>query len=352
MKPETKVIRVVVADDSPTARELLVALYESAGDMKVVGVGKTGADAVRLVKRHHPDVVSMDVIMPVMDGLEATRQIMREAPTPIVIVTASLISKERDLTFEALRAGALTSVRKPGLDDPETCAKLVQTVRLMAKVSVVRRWTAGERKLSEPLVLPSFGEEIADHRKIDVIGIAASTGGPGALATVLKPLPADFPIPIVIVQHVTSGFAAGLAEWLNSQISLSVSLAGHGDRPRAGQVLLPPDDYHIQFNKHGLVELYKGQPYKGLRPSANYLFHSLARVYGARAVGVILTGMGDDGVDGIEALHGAGGLTLAQDEQSCVVFGMPREAIVRRAIDRVLGLGQIATVLNALAQRK
>ncbi len=345
MSNDASLIRVVVVDDSPTARDLLVAIYESAGGLRVVGVGKTGADAVRLVRRLQPDVVSLDAVMPVLNGLEATREIMRTRPTPIVIVTGSLMDTDREVIFAALQAGALAAARKPGLDDPETSAQLVEKVRLMARVPVVRRWSHDRR----PTAVPAVSSRVkASRASVGVIGMAASTGGPSALAATLKPLKRDFPVPILVVQHVANGFAAGLAVWLNDQVDLSVKLAGHGDRPQAGEVLLPPDDYHIQVNLSGLVELSKAEPYKGLRPSANYLFYSLARAYGSRAVGVILTGMGDDGADGLQALHTAGGVVLAQEEKSCVVFGMPREAIVRGAVDQVLSPEQIGAALQQL----
>lgn len=341
-----KDIRIVVVDDSQTARELLVALYESAG-LRVVGVGKTGEDAIQLVIKHIPDVVSMDVVMPKMDGLEATRAIMREHPTPIVIVTASLMRTDTDMTFEALKAGALAALKKPGLEDPETCDKLIETVRLMASVSVIRRWSE-EKKYDKKIDIAPF----TVGKNIRLIGIASSTGGPGVLASILAPLPRHFPIPILIVQHVTNGFATGLAEWLHEQVNLDVTLAGHGDIPKAGLVLLPPDDYHMQINKSGAIELSKAPPYKGLRPSANYLFNSMARFYGAGGLGIILTGMGDDGAEGMEAMYRSGALTIAQDEDSCIVYGMPLEAVKRKAIKRVLTPEQISQYLMDLSAQK
>ena len=336
-----KEIRIVVVDDSQTARELLVALYESAG-IRVVGVGKTGEDAIQLTRKHKPDVISMDVVMPKMDGLAATRIIMREIPTPIVVVTASLLRQDTDLAFSALQAGALAVVLKPGLEDEETVKKLLDTVRAMAGTQLVRRWGDGDK--AKPYVsLP-----VTTPVSISLIGIAASTGGPGVLASILKPLPKDFRIPILIVQHVTNGFASGLAEWLGHETELEVKLAGHGDIPKPGEALLPPDDYHMQLNKSGVIELSKAPPYKGLRPSANYLFNSLARHYGARSMGVILTGMGDDGAEGLEAMHLVGCMNIAQNEDSCVVFGMPAEAIKRKAIRRVLTPEQIAEALLEL----
>jgi two-component system chemotaxis response regulator CheB len=181
-----------------------------------------------------------------------------------------------------------------------------------------------------------------------VIGIASSTGGPAALAAVLRSLPADFLVPIVGVQHITRGFAGGLADWLSGETALRVGIAGHGDVPEPGTFLLAPDDYHMQINAWGIIELNKEAPFKGLRPSANHLFRSLAQNYGPRAVGVILTGMGDDGAEGMEELHNAGGLTLAQNEQSCVVYGMPREAVIRNAVDLVLSPSEMASLIGQL----
>jgi two-component system chemotaxis response regulator CheB len=336
-------IRVVIADDSVTMRELLVALVEGSGNMQVVGVGRNGEEALRLTQRFRPDVVTLDVRMPHMDGLEATRRIMQECPTPIVIVSASLQRNDVDLTLEALRAGALTVVRKPGLADPDACSDLLAAVELMSAVPVVHHWRRPPGRRLPPAASPPA------VARPDIVGIAASTGGPAALATLLKPLPADFPLPLLVVQHVTHGFTAGLADWLAGETVLAVRLAEHGQPLRPGQVLIAPDDAHLGVNRGGLVQLSKAAPYKGLRPSANHLFESMATAYGARTLGVILTGMGDDGADGLVTLHRAGGRTLAQDAGSCVVYGMPREAVLRGAIDEELSLEAIASALAALA---
>ncbi|MGD8627211.1 MAG: chemotaxis protein CheB, partial [Anaerolineae bacterium] len=268
-------IRVVVVDDSPTVRQLLVAILQDCDDIQVVGTGQNGQDAVRLAQRMRPDVLTMDVRMPIMDGLEATRRIMRQVPTPIVIVTGNLMHADIDVTFEALRAGALTVVLTPGLADPEGCAKVIRSVRLMAKVPVVHHW--GHKP---PALSSSDHRPFQQPNTIKLIGIAASTGGPGTLARLLRQLPDDYPIPILIVQHVSHGFVTGLAEWLNGETGLEVRLANHGDLARDGVVLIAPDDYHLQVSPGGLIQLNHKAPYKGLRPSANYLFHSLATSFG------------------------------------------------------------------------
>ena len=353
MKDRSVPVRVVVVEDSQTVRELLVAILQNAGDIQVVGTASNGEEAVRLVKRLRPNVVTMDINMPRLNGLDATRQIMREAPTPIVVISGSLMRTDVDLAFEAMQAGALTAVRTPGLADPQTCDQVIQTIRLMSDVPVVRRWNSTDTKRAAPSI-PSLADvaplRMADNQKIQVIGIAASTGGPATLATVLRPLPASFTVPILITQHITTGFGAGMAEWLDSQVALRVSLARHGDAIQPGVVLLAPDDYHMQVNAHGLIELSREGQYRGLRPSANFMFNSLARFFGPTAIGIIMTGMGNDGVEGLKNLRQAGGLTIAQDEKSCVVYGMPQEAVLNDAVDRVLTPEQIAITLSQLAR--
>jgi two-component system chemotaxis response regulator CheB len=275
-------------------------------------------------------------------------------------VTADLMQADMNLTFEALRAGALTAVGKPGLADRETCEKVIRTVRLMAAVPVVHHWDrrewrppeAFEASHPQPPAKPAPLAKEDSKGDVQMIGIASSTGGPATLAKILSHLPADFSAPILVVQHVTNGFVAGLAEWLDRVTPLHVGLASHGEVPQPGTVLLAPDDYHVRINAHGVVELHREPPYKGLRPSANFLFHSMARAYGPRAVGIVLTGMGDDGAEGLLALRRAGGLTLAQDEQTCVVYGMPREAAARSAVDQVLPLDQIAPTLERVTARR
>ena len=350
-------IRVLVIDDSRTARELLVAMLESAGGLQVVGVGETGEDAVRLARRVHPDIIAMDIIMPEMDGLEATRTIMREVPTPIVLLTSTLMYSDVNLTFEAMRLGALAVVNKPPLGDDVAWETVLQTMRLMANVAVVRRWDREARKTASPgaaasppttTALPEQMKSPGPRPRAQIIGIGSSTGGPAALATILGPLPADFPLPILIVQHITKGFGPGLAEWLNTQTSLRVSLAGHGYAPQPGSVLMAPDDCHLQLNTSGIIELCKDPPYRGLRPSINYLFNSMADVYGPRAVGVQLTGMGDDGAEGLEKLRRQGGWVIVQDEKTCVVDSMPHEVIVRKVANEILAPPQIAQRLQTL----
>jgi two-component system chemotaxis response regulator CheB len=350
----TSPIRVVIVDDSRAMTHLLASILRADGDIQVVGTAVDGEEGVRLVQRLHPDLVTMDIYMPKMNGAEAVRQIMRTHPVPIVIVSTNNKPQTMDLTFQALRAGALTVVSKPGLNDPETNQNFIQTVRLMAGVPVIHHWGTVGAKTSAPPQKPSPSSNIKIllqnlKSKIRVIGIAASTGGPSTVAAVLKDLPAEFPLPLILVQHFSPGFANGLADWLGTQTNLRVDLAVHGGTLQPGTVLLAPDDYHLQIKQAGIVELSKGPSYKGLRPSANPLFESLAMAYGPAALGIILTGMGDDGAEGLLKLHLAGGVTIAQEEDSCVVYGMPREAVARGAVDGSLTPQQIGFTLEQIA---
>jgi len=360
-KDTTQPIRVVVVDDSATIRTLLTSILESTPGLQVIGMAGDGEEALRVVSRLRPDVVTMDVNMPRMNGLEATRRIMREVPTPIVIISSSMTHADVDLTFEAMQAGALSVVRTPSFENKESCNEVIRTIRTMASVPVIRHWGHGTRglmlrgegaqalaRLATTPGTPPVSPSRTHH--VQLIGIASSTGGPGTLAQVLRPLPANFSVPILIVQHITTGFAGGLAEWLNSQVSLKVEVAVHGTSPRPGTVLLAPDDYHMYINADGVIELSHDAPLHSLRPSANYLFTSMARYMGSRSAGVILTGMGDDGVDGLEKLHKAGAVVIAQDEPSCVVYGMPREAVQRNIVDWVLSPDQISGLLLQITQ--
>jgi two-component system, chemotaxis family, protein-glutamate methylesterase/glutaminase len=346
-------IRVVIIEDSQPMTDLLASILRAAGDIQVVGTAADGENGVRLVKRLHPDLVTMDIYMPKMNGVEAVRAIMRDHPVPIIIVSTNNEAEVMGMTFQALRAGALTVLGKPGLNDPETSQKLIQTVRVMAGVPVIHHWgTISGKSPTEPRKpIPStnVNKKIQELKsRIRVIGIAASTGGPSAVATVLRNLPADFPLPIVLVQHFSPGFASSLVEWLGTQTGLRIRLATHGASLQPGTVLLAPDEYHLQINRAGTVELTREPAYKGLRPSANPLFNSLALAYGPSALGILLTGMGDDGVDGLIKLHETGGVTIAQEKNSCVVYGMPREAIDRGAVDGILTPEQIGFTLSRI----
>lgn len=335
-------IRVVIADDSATARQLLRAILEQDGDIRVIGEVGDGAAAVDIVAEQRPDLVIMDVHMPVADGLEATKEIMARAPTPILIVSA-VTQRDVDLSLSATQAGALMALPKP--ESPasahfeEAARELRGMARAMAQVKVVRRWSPSWPAPNRRVVArPRSGA-------VEAVAMAASTGGPAALRRILMDLPRNFPTPILVVQHIARDFTAGFTEWLAGSCALPVRLGTDGEELRPGVVYVAPDDHHMGVSANRRLRLSDGKPMGGFRPSATYLFESAAAVYGARLAGVVLTGMGTDGADGLEAAHRAGACIIAQDEASSVVFGMAGEAVRRGAVDMVVPLEEIATRL-------
>lgn len=341
-------IRVLVADDSATVREYLVYLLGQEPALEVVGAARDGLEAVEQAERLKPDVVLMDVHMPRMNGYEATRQIMERVPTPIVMVSASLSRDEVVMTFEALKAGALMVVDKPGGPDHpnhvETAKRLVEAVKLMAEVKVVRRWRRQEQ------VAGVKGVRDQGHAgPFRLVAIGASTGGPPVVAEILRGLPCDLKVPILVVQHIAPGFTEGLSEWLGMSTRLTVKLAETGETIRSGTAYLAPDGSQMGVTPEGRIRLMKGSTGETFCPSASYLFQSVAESYGRLAIGILLTGMGRDGADGLKRLRNVGGMTIAQDEESSVVFGMPGEAIRLGAAEYVLSPEQIAETIRSLA---
>jgi two-component system chemotaxis response regulator CheB len=342
------VIRVVVAEDSLTVRELLVEILESDPEIEVVGQAKNGAEAVDLTTRLKPNLVTMDIHMPIMDGFAATKEIMVQAPTPILIVSSSTSGRDVELSLNAMRAGALMVVAKP--DDPQSARfdgrrdELVAMAKAMARVKVVRRWAPDTRAV-RPVAAPRV---MLPPAPVRLIAIAASTGGPAALQFILSALPRDFGAPILVVQHIATGFAQGLADWLSASCNLRVKVAEHGEPLVERLVLLAPDDRHLGVTPGGRVVVADTPPVNGFRPSGTYMFASAAKAYGASLVAVILTGMGSDGVEGLKAVRAAGGRVLAQDDASSVVYGMPGEAVAAGVVDAVLAVDAIAPRLAEL----
>ena len=330
-------ISVLVVDDSATIRHTLRAILEADPGLRVVGEAGDGASAVEKTLALRPDVVTMDISMPRQDGFEAIRQIMERAPTPILVIGAAADDARTGISYRALKLGAVEVLSKPRGDDATAFASqartIVESVRAVAGVRVIRRWSP------RAAVTPS---------RVGCIGLVASTGGPMALRTILSALPADFPVPILVVQHITDGFTEGLVRWLSGETPLQMRLAEQGERPAPGTVLIGPNDRHLMLSM-GRVRLDESPPVRGHRPAGSLLLASLARELGEKAAGIILTGMGDDGVAGLAALRQQGGYTAAQGPESSIVFGMPQVALESGAAQHTLELGEVPLTMMQLA---
>ncbi len=342
-------LRVLITDDSPVARAVLRSILEREPGIEVVGVARNGWEAVQMTAQLHPDIITMDVRMPQMDGFQATQQIMAYHPTPILIVTASLAKQDVDFSFRMMEAGALDIFEKPAGDDPEALKArahaLVERVRLLSRVRVIthlrgRRRGVPPKPLTPVEVAPTPVPAKSPER---IVVIGASTGGPRALQRILSQLPEDFPAPIVVIQHMASGFTQGLAEWLGGETLLRVALAQDGEGLAAGRVYIAPDGRHLIPNPR--VIRLEDSPKTLPMPSVDVTMHAAARNFGRRAIGVLLTGMGSDGAHGLLAIRGAKGITIAQDQSSSTIFGMPRAAIELGAAQQVLPVAGIAPIL-------
>jgi two-component system, chemotaxis family, protein-glutamate methylesterase/glutaminase len=343
-----KSIRVLVVDDSPVVSEFLTQVLDADPELEVVGVAANGREALEAVRRTKPHVITMDIHMPHVDGFEATRNIMEACPTPIVIVSGSSTRDKASTNFYALEAGALAVVGRPrgvGHSHHHCSAKeLVDTVKLMSEVKVVRRWIR-PKPVPAPLQSSTQTLPTLPQVPVEVVAIGASTGGPLALQTILSALPRDFPVPVLIVQHMTPGFTEGFVEWLARSSGFAVRVAVDGERLLPARAYVAPDNFQMGVSPGRRIALVMGARENGMCPSVSFLFRSVTAVFGRHSAGVLLTGMGVDGVDELKMLKNAGALTLAQDEESSVVHGMPGQAIKDGAVACVLPPQGIAKAL-------
>jgi two-component system, chemotaxis family, protein-glutamate methylesterase/glutaminase len=348
-------IRVLVVEDSPTVRELLLGILSSDPDIEIVGTAQTGEEAVEAVERIRPDIVTMDVHMPKMNGFDATRRIMETHPTPIVIVSAA---NDTDTTkaFQSIESGALAILQTPsGPNHPEHerhRADLLRTVKTMSEVKVVRRWPRLRPVLTLPAVRVSTEFQFQPAQApIRLVAIGASTGGPPVLQTILAGLPKDFRVPILIVQHIADGFTRYFVEWLTQSSQLPIHLPTHGQQVLPGHVYVAPDRLHMAITADGRIQLIGAEVENGLRPSVSYLFRSVAKAYGPGGVGVLLTGMGRDGARELKSMKEEGALTIVQDRDTSTVYGMPGEAVRLGGASYVLSPEKIHVLLADLAAR-
>ena len=347
-------IKVLVVDDSAVARDWIIYLLNSQPDITVIGVAKDGREAITAVLQLAPDVVTMDVMMPNMDGLEAARTIMAQTPVPIAIVSGHWDPNERANTFRALEEGALACVSKPrGIGHPDyekNVKELVETVCALSKLKNLRSWWRPGKPVSTPV-------QNAPARRtlpaVEVVAIGVSTGGPPVLKTILAGLPREFPVPILIVQHIARGFLTGMVDWLAAAVSVPIRIPSHGERALGGHVYLAPDDFHFGVESQGngvRMLLRDSEKENGVRPAASFLFRSVAKAFGKKAMAVLLTGMGKDGAEELRVLRERGALTIAQDKATSTVHGMPGEAIRLGAATYVLPPEKIAATLATLAR--
>lgn len=347
---------MLVVDDSAFMRKILVNMLEPLEDIEVVGTAMDGVFALDKVARFKPDVVTLDLEMPRMDGLTALDRMVGEFEIPVILVSAHT-SEGAKATFDGLAAGAVDFVTKPEriftspLDNLR--AALVDKIRTAAGARVNLRRKSQIKTAAAPSPVTSATSPKSTAR--DIVAIAVSTGGPNALAELLPAIRADFQPALLIVQHMPEGFTAQFAERLARLAAIEVREAKHGDHVTSGLALIAPGGQHMAVSRDAgrlIIALSRDDAVRGHRPSADVLFRSVAATLREHSIGLIMTGMGEDGADGMEAIHQAGGLTLAQDEASSVVYGMPRAAIQRGAVSRVLPLMEVAPFLNALTSEQ
>lgn len=337
-------IRVLVVDDSKTVRAKLIEVLSAQPEFTVVGEATNGREAIERCTALRPDVMTLDLALPEIDGLGVTEHVMAVVPTPILIVSASFNRGEVFKTYEALNAGAVDVLDKPGADEDDWDTRFIAAVRMVARIKVIthpRGRLRGLHKLTAP---PP--PAIARTGRIDLVAIGASTGGPSAILDVLSGLPKAFPLPILVVLHVDPAFCVSFADWLSTRSGRTVNIAEDGAIPQAGQVMFAPPHRHLAIHANR-ARLVDSPARHHCRPSIDVLFESLAADRGSTTLAALLTGMGRDGATGMLAIRRAGGHTIAQDEATCVVYGMPREAALIGAADRVLPLQEIGPAIAA-----
>ncbi len=347
-------VRVLIVEDSPVMQQLLAYAITSDPHLEVVGIAENGEEAIEAVKKYCPDVIAMDWHMPKLDGRQATRIIMETNPTPIVIVSGSSATSETISSFSLIEVGALALVKKPSsIDHPDykkEMQELNQTLKLMSEVKLVKRIARTTKEYVS--AKPAIEKTIQSELEIQIIAIGASTGGPIVLQKILSGLPKNIQVPLLIVQHIAQGFTEGFVEWLNNTTNFPLHIASHGEYPLPGHGYVAPDNFHMGVDRGPKIVLSNHDLENGLRPSVAYLFRTAANVFGSKAVGVLLSGMGRDGAEELKLLKEKGAVTFAQDKESSVVYGMPGEAEKLNAATYILSPEDIITTLIGLIKKK
>lgn len=347
---EQRRIRVLLVDDSPIAIEVIRRMLSIAPEIHIVGAAGNGAEALELIPSLRPDVVCTDLHMPTMDGLRLTREVMAHHPLPILVMSTSLQPDQTANIFAMLEAGAVDILAKPrgGLESDfgVIAHDLIRKIRILSGVKVVRRRAASNPSTD---VAPASVSTPKPASRPRIVGIGSSTGGPQALEAILGALPREFPLPLMCIQHIAPGFMQGLVTWLGNCCRIGVRTAAAGEAPQPGVAYFAQDSRHLELDECGLFRCSSSGPLDGHRPSVDLAFTSIARCHGPSALGVLLTGMGRDGAQGLLDIERAGGFAIAQDEQSSIVFGMPKAAIQLGVKPLVLSIEQIAPTLMRIA---
>ncbi|CAH2214405.1 chemotaxis-specific protein-glutamate methyltransferase CheB [Tepidibacter aestuarii] len=342
-------IKVLVVEDSPTTQELITYILNSDDNIEVIGVVNNGEKAIKFINKNKPDIITMDISMPVMDGFEATRKIMETNPIPIIVISGLLDSNDVDRTFKAIEAGAVSVIEKPEGIDNDNFYKISQnitdTVKLMSEVKVVKR-KADYKNTKLNLSDRTKANNAFLGLKIATIGV--STGGPPVLQTLFSKLPSNIKIPILVVQHIAPGFLEGLIDWLSKFTEYPIHIASQGEKALPGHIYFAPDGFHMGVRNDGKILLNKGEKENGLMPSVSYLFRSVANYYGKNSMAILLTGMGKDGVKELKELKDKGAITVAQDKETSVIHGMPGEAIKLNAAKYILPPEKIAELFGKI----
>jgi two-component system chemotaxis response regulator CheB len=347
----TMPIRVLLVEDSQLTLVILRRILKSSPQIEVVGEARTGLEALELIPKVQPDVICTDLHMPQMDGLEFTSEVMALYPRPILVISSWVHEEDNPHVFQLLQAGALDIFPKPsaGLstDNKLLNQELINKIQILAGVKVFKK---KRKPPSQVKRLETFSSK--SYLKPKIVAIGASTGGPQVINELFAQLPSDFPVPVICVQHICLGFLQGFIDWLATSCRLPIQIAQPRDTPKPGTIYFPPEQQHLELDDKGRFICSNSPPLDGHRPSVTVTFKSVAKFYGRATVGILLTGMGRDGAEGMQYIAQAGGLTIAQDEATSVIFGMPKEAIDLGAAKLVLPIQAIAPRLLELLQKQ
>lgn len=347
-------IRVFLVDDSPLALLLLKRMLATSPEIEIVGTARDGKEALSQFEKTRPKVICTDYQMPVMNGLELVKETLAVYPRPILVISSLISARDHAEALPLLAAGAVDVFPKPTATSPfeQTARDLVRKIKILAGVYVVsrRKPTDWDVKPSVEAGATKIASVLPSARPLKIVAIGASTGGPQVLQTILSALPAQFPCPILCVQHISTGFLEGLVKWLDDHSRLRVKIAQNGEIAQNGTVYFPPENRHLEINEQGQIKASDQPSVDGHKPSVTVTFESVAKNYRRYGMAILLTGMGSDGAGGLHEVHQVGGLTVAQNEESCIVFGMPRQAIERGAAQVILPPAEIAQYLIQAAK--